>query len=148
MSNLSHGHARKGAITGTYRSWQLMHRRCAGYTEIHKEKYLDRGIAVCARWDDFDLFLQDMGERPEGKTLDRIDVDKGYSPENCRWATKTEQMQNRTNNVNLTLNGVTKCVAEWSRLLGLHVVTIHRRLKRGLPAEMALGYGRQQLKGK
>lgn len=145
-NNLSHGHARKRLVTGTYRSWQMMHRRCLGYSAVHKERYTDRGITVCERWNDFDAFLADMGERPEGKTLDRIDVNKGYSKENCKWSSKVEQMQNRSNNVNLTLNGVTKCVSEWSRCLGLHVATIHRRLKRGLPAEMALGYGRQQLK--
>lgn len=78
----------------TYRSWNAMLDRC---TNIHHNAYKNygaRGITVCTRWYDFRNFLEDMGERPLNKTLDRIDNDGNYEPSNCRWATIYEQIQN------------------------------------------------------
>lgn len=83
-------------ITGyTYQSWVSMLKRCKpGYREAHL--YFERGVTVCERWNVFDNFLADMGFRPEGKTLDRWpDMDGGYAPSNCRWATPREQSRNR-----------------------------------------------------
>lgn len=122
----------------TWTSWQMMHRRCAGYTETHRKHYTDKGIKVCERWEDFNAFLADMGTRPEGMTLDRIDINGPYSPENCRWATHTEQMGNRSNSVHITLNGVTKCMSQWAKELGLTHETIKQRLRKGWPVEMVL----------
>ena len=79
----------------TYRSWVSMRSRC---NNSHKKKFEywgGRGITVCPEWDSFETFLRDMGERPEGKTIDRIDNDKGYCKENCRWATAKEQRANQ-----------------------------------------------------
>lgn len=88
--------------TTTYRSWCKMKERCNLPTYIETEYYQDLGITVCERWSNsFENFLEDMGDRPEGKTLDRIDVKKGYSPDNCRWADGTIQSYNtrrRSNN--------------------------------------------------
>lgn len=92
-----HGHSPKGAPTLTYRSWQSMISRCTYDTNASWEHYGGRGITVCERWRAFTNFLADMGERPEGKTLDRIDPDGNYEPSNCRWATPTEQRANRRN---------------------------------------------------
>lgn len=78
--------------TRTYRSWLAMHRRCRNPEKIY---YAGRGITVCERWSSFENFLADMGERPERKTLDRINVDGNYEPSNCRWATAKEQAENR-----------------------------------------------------
>ena len=79
----------------TYESWKHMKSRCSNPNYQYFASYGGRGIAVCERWEKFENFLADMGERPPGKSLDRIDNEKGYCPENCRWATHSEQMKNR-----------------------------------------------------
>jgi len=89
-----HGHSSNGQLTATYISWRSMHSRCKS-THPKREWYADRGITVCESWGSFSEFLKDMGERPTGKTLDRIDPDEGYYPGNCRWATHHEQATNR-----------------------------------------------------
>lgn len=78
-----------------YNSWAGMRQRCNNPSNKDYGRYGGRGITVCERWNDFVLFLKDMGERPTTKhTIDRVDNDKGYSPKNCRWSTKKEQTHN------------------------------------------------------
>jgi hypothetical protein len=137
MTRLRHGYARKGSVSPTYRAWQAMHKRCNGRASSSRY-YSDRGISVCPEWQSFERFLTDMGERPDGMSLDRVDVNGNYAPNNCRWATRKQQMQNKTTNVNLTLDGKTQCVAEWSRELGIGRATIAGRIKSGYSAEQAL----------
>jgi hypothetical protein len=95
QSNLRHGHNKKGQQTKTHKSWVAMLHRCRGQNYSDYYRYGGRGITVCERWHLFENFLADMGERPEGKTLDRIDVYGNYTPENCRWATLSEQQRNK-----------------------------------------------------
>ena len=94
-----HGHAKRGRWgSPTYQSWLAMHNRCTNPKQINWPDYGGRGIRICERWrgeHGFQNFFADMGHRPMGKTLDRIDVSKNYEPDNCRWATRVEQRSNQ-----------------------------------------------------
>lgn len=91
---MSHGHCVRYRNSPTYKSFCMMKTRCNNPNYDGFADYGGRGIQVCSRWASFEAFLEDMGERPEGTTLDRIDVDGNYEPANCRWATVREQNRN------------------------------------------------------
>jgi hypothetical protein len=92
---LIHGHRKNHRKSRTYNSWAAMKERCLNPHNSKYSEYGGRGISVCERWMQFKNFLQDMGKRPRGKTLDRIDPDGGYSPDNCRWSTAKQQRCNQ-----------------------------------------------------
>jgi hypothetical protein len=112
----------------TYITWDRMLARC---NDPSNKYYHGCGITVCEAWLDFSNFLKDMGERPDGKTIDRIDNTKGYSLDNCRWATPIQQGNNRKNNVILTHNGISKTVTEWCKDLELSYTAIIKRANAG-----------------
>lgn len=133
--NTRHGNAPRRDKSGAYRSWQAMNQRCA----LGRGPY--KNVTVCAQWrgaDGFSAFLRDMGERPKGHTLDRIDGKQGYSPDNCRWATYTEQSWNTSANVNITMLGETRCIADWCGVLGISYAVVKQRRRRGMDYEAAL----------
>ena len=125
----------------TFKSWKQMMRRCQGQSDKSKH-YRERGITVCERWQKYENFLADMGPRADGMTLDRIDVNSNYQPENCQWLSHTAQMRNRTNTVRLTLGDKTQCLAEWARELGLSHETIRKRIRNGWPMDRVLSADR------
>ena len=97
MNNRKHGHrgTKPSDRSPTYNTWRSMRQRVLNKNHVHFDKYGGRGITICDRWGSFANFLEDMGERPEGMTLDRIDCNGDYEPANCKWATKSEQSKNR-----------------------------------------------------
>jgi hypothetical protein len=122
----------------TYRIWHMMLQRCRNPKNSAYKSYGGRGITVCDEWSDFRGFVADMGEAPEGLTLDRVDNSNGYGPTNCRWATKHEQQNNMRSNVRLSFGGRTMTLAEWGRETGLGKFAITNRLKAGWSIERAL----------
>lgn len=110
-----HGHGRGSKSTRIHNIWVQMRQRCENPTSEAFARYGGRGIKVCEHWQEFANFLADMGERPEGKTLDRYpDNDGDYEPGNCRWASSSEQARNRRSCVNLTIWGETKTIKGWT----------------------------------
>lgn len=123
-----------------YFVWRKMVARCHDQNDPAFARYGGRGITVCDRWrQSFQAFVGDMGPgAAKGLELDRKDNDGPYSPENCRWATHTENQQNTRKSRHITAFGETLTLREWSRRTGIHHSVIARRLGRGLPAEEAL----------
>lgn len=115
---LSHGMSN----TPTHQAWINMRARC----KSHK-RYKGR-ISVCDRWQSFDNFYEDMGDKPDGLTLDRIDNDGPYSPDNCRWATHRVQMNNTSVNHNITFSGKLLSITEFARQHNMHPETVRRRI--------------------
>lgn len=112
--------------SATYYTWGGMIQRCTNPKYTYYAHYGGRGIKVCERWRDFRNFLADMGERPEGMTLDRIDNDSNYEPSNCRWATKKEQALNRRVTT-CEINGKTKPIRDWLKVFNLNRSTFDQR---------------------
>lgn len=129
-----------------YQSWSNMNDRCYNPNSTGFECYGERGIEVCESWrrgrDDFggfSNFLEDMGERPQGHSLDRIDVNSDYKKDNCRWSDAKDQANNKRDNHYLNYQDQTLTLSEWSQKTGLLQNTILYRLRRGWPTEEALG---------
>ena len=133
-SNRTHGlsHTRTHAI------WLNMLDRCRRTTRKDYAYYGGRGISVCDRWSAFAAFLADMGEAPDGMSIERLDNDGNYCPNNCVWASRKEQARNKRNTVRIFYNGRTMALGDWADEIGLAPLTIWKRLKRGWTVAKAL----------
>jgi len=123
-----------------YQVWAGMLQRCYNPKEPSYSNYGARGISVCPQWrDSFERFFKDMGRRPSPKhSLDRIDNSAGYSPANCRWASKKEQARNQRGNHVLTLKGKSMTVVQWAEVTGISISALRHRLERGWPIAAVL----------
>jgi hypothetical protein len=123
-----------------YRTWVGMKARCLNPKHTSYDRYGGRGITVCERWaSSFENFIQDMGVAPSDKhELDRKNNDGHYTPENCRWATETEQARNTSFNVRYTHDGQTKPLSEWLELYGIDRGTVKHRLRNGMSFSEAI----------
>lgn len=129
------------SYTPIYRIWYGMKGRCYTKSNTCYHNYGEKGITVCDEWiNDPQAFINWAMENgyKKGLSIDRKDGTKGYSPDNCRWATNAEQMRNISSNVFIEFNGQVKIVADWSKDLGIHYDTIRNRLNRGLPINEVL----------
>lgn len=130
----THGMSR----TPEYNVWLGMLTRCCNPDNENYQWYGARGIQVCERWLEFTAFYADMGPRPAGTTLDRIDNDGNYEPTNCRWATRTQQHNNRQVNRHIEFNGERLTVKQWADKLEIPYSRLEARIRRGWSIEDAL----------
>jgi hypothetical protein len=119
----------------TWRSWQSMLKRCHNPEDEHFKHYGARGITVCPEWHDFNTFLADMGIRPTGRSLGRLNNDLGYSKVNCEWQTQLQQSRNKRSTRWVTWQGLTLPLAEWGDRLGIRLSTLSSRQARNYPPE-------------
>lgn len=130
--NTKHGMA----STPTYKSWHAMKQRCEG--KGGHESYVERGISLDPSWESFDVFVSDMGLRPAGTTLDRIDNEKGYSKENCRWATNEQQLNNRSVSRLFDVGGERLSIPQISRKYGVGVSKLRHCIRKGMDIHEAM----------
>ena len=126
--------------TRAWKIWSGIKQRCLNPKNSAYKRYGGRGITVCDKWLTLEGFLEDMGEPPDGMSIDRKENDKGYYKDNCRWATDTQQARNTSANRVITIGNEKNTLAEWCEILGIKYTTAHSRLRRGWGAEKALGF--------
>lgn len=125
--------ARQGGASRTYKIWTSIKQRCFNPNTEHYERYGGRGITMHQAWaDDYAAFVRDVGEKPEGMTLERINNDGNYEPNNVRWSSRKEQANNRVTNIYVEYMGMTKTLAQWADHLGYKYGLIGSRWKKGV----------------
>lgn len=124
--------------TGAYKSWCSMLQRCVNTKNPYYSNYGARGITVCNDWRDFQNFYRDMGPRPIGSSIDRIDGNGNYEPGNCRWADRVTQQNNTRRNRLIECHGKTQSIAIWAREIGVSYECLLARIARGWSVEEAL----------
>lgn len=133
-----HGDTSHSNHSRTYQSWMSMKERCDDPNHKSYLQYGGRGIYYCSRWSNFVEFLADMGKRPEGKTLGRIDNDGIYEPTNCEWQTHKEQARNRRSSRYLSFDNKNYCLSQWAEYLGCSDDVLQKRLDNGWSIERTL----------
>lgn len=132
---LKHKHQRCG--TQVYRCWINMRVRCVNLNHKQYKDYGGRGISVCEEWLDFETFYRDMGDMPQGMSIDRIDNNKGYCKENCKWSTRQEQCENRRTNLSVSYKGQTITFKELLEQINIDRDALYHRIFRyNWPEEM------------
>jgi hypothetical protein len=134
--NTTHGMAKRGQRNRAYEVWAGMRQRCTNPADQDWHSYGGRGIAVCERWQSCEAFYADMGEPPNGTSLDRVDVNGDYCPENCRWATAAEQARNKRGNVWIVHKGQRMVLQDAARMEGVSSAMVNSRRKAGWPQAM------------
>lgn len=129
-------HGMEGTLT--YNTWAAMKSRCLNPESNLYANYGGRGIKIHDSWHDFINFYKDMGDKPKGMSLDRIDPNGNYEPKNCRWASSKEQARNKRNTVYLEYNGERKPLAEWAEIMGIKRKIVEWRIKNGWSIDLAL----------
>ena len=139
QASTTHGVSRSGALTGAYRSWRSMRQRCDDPGATSYGRYGARGISYCESWRIFENFLADMGDRPNGHSLERIDPNGNYEPSNCKWVPHEKQAENTRHTVRVRLDGEVLHQAEAARRLGVHPARLiyWRRKPSSMPTEFA-----------
>lgn len=131
LAPVKHGHSKRGNQTSEYATWGRMLQRCLNKNTPCYNRYGGRGITVCEDWLDFNVFFRDMGSKPfKGAQLDRVDNNKGYFKENCRWTTSKINCNNRRSCVNITWNNQTKTLTEWSETINIPMKVLRDRISR------------------
>lgn len=127
------------AYSPEYIVWNNMKNRCNNKNHTSYNLYGGRKIKICERWiNSFENFFEDMGHRPKNHTLERIDNDGDYTPDNCKWATRKKQNMNKSDNHLITFNNNTQTLGEWADEIGIKYTTLFARIKRGWALEKAL----------
>jgi hypothetical protein len=143
-SHRKHGGTLGGKPSPEYTVWEAMRQRCQNPRHPEYANYGGRGIAVCPAWDDFSIFLREMGPRPSSShSLEREDNNGPYAGSNCHWGTSHEQTRNMRVNRYFEFGGKRMVLSDWATELGIHHQTLRNRLKRGWPLDEALTLGKQ-----
>jgi hypothetical protein len=137
--HIKHGHSQRHRNSATYSSWSNMKKRCNNPKNHKYRIYGGRGISVCDEWmHSFENFLNDMGVKPAGLTLERKDVNGNYNKENCEWASPKKQGNNKRNNRIIIFNGISKTESQWADDRGIPFSALRQRLYRGWNIDRAL----------
>lgn len=128
----------------TFAAWRNMKQRCTNPKNPAYPNYGGRGITVCDRWMVFENFLADMGKRPDGTSIDRVDNDAGYSKENCRWTDRATQSRNKRSTVLIEINGVFKCAKDWAKEFNVDQQSLSKRIRAGIDGSTAIAMAMQR----
>ena len=151
MSQKPHNYKHGDTKTRIYAIYHKMKARCCNPNYAESQYYIDRGITICDEWLNSFTKFRDWAYThgyQDNLSIDRINVNKGYSPDNCRWATPKQQSRNKRSNIKITFENKTKCLMEWCEELNLNYGAISARIKRGWDYERALSTPIKNMKGK